>query len=510
MSARWTRRGFLALSGAGAVAIGVGACSSDDDGAGSGEDDDSTSGSGVAGPASGEAVADGDVPTREAIFGWISEVFAQGVRRPGYPADVWAEEWVADRFREIGLDNVRLEPVDVTRWEPLDWSLEVVAGGETRTLDCFPVPYAAPADGLAVELAAYDPGQPDLVAGKASLYDVPLIRIPADLLASSGSAPEDLSDRIIDPDGTLAGAEHIVPFSADFQDVLEPSIEAGASLFIGALTDYPGNSYKYFVPYDGISRPIPGVWISGTDGAWLRERLAAGSVQVTLTVEATTTDHESYNVVGELPGADDEMVIVGSHHDGPWASAVEDSSGIALVLAQATYWAAQPVERRPHRLVFLLQAGHMSGGAGLHAYIDAHRDELDSVVLEVHLEHAAREFAEADGELAPTGLPVPRWFFTSRLPHLEAAVADALRTEELGRSMILAPDAFGTQPPTDGAFYHTEGVPVMNFLSAPFYLFDEMDTLDKIDEENLVPLTRATIRIIDSTSGTSAAEFRAS
>ena len=119
MSARWTRRGFLALSGAGAVAIGVGACSSDDDGAGSGEDDDSTSGSGVAGPASGEAVADGDVPTREAIFGWISEVFAQGVRRPGYPADVWAEEWVADRFREIGLDDVRLEPVDVTRWEPL-------------------------------------------------------------------------------------------------------------------------------------------------------------------------------------------------------------------------------------------------------------------------------------------------------------------------------------------------------------------------------------------------------
>jgi hypothetical protein len=49
----------------------------------------------------------------------------------------------------------------------------------------------------------------------------------------------------------------------------------------------------------------------------------------------------------------------------------------------------------------------------------------------------------------------------------------------------------------------------MNFLSAPFYLFDEMDTLDKIDEDNLVPLTRATIRIVDSTKGMTAAEFRA-
>ena len=88
-------------------------------------------------------------------------------------------------------------------------------------------------------------------------------------------------------------------------------------------------------------------------------------------------------------------------------------------------------------------------------------------------------------------------------------MAEALETEELHRSMILAPDAFGTQPPTDGAFYHLAGVPVMNFLTAPFYLFDEMDTLDKVDRDNLESLTRATIRIVDSTAGVSAAELRA-
>ncbi len=179
------------------------------------------------------------------------------------------------------------------------------------------------------------------------------------------------------------------------------------------------------------------------------------------------------------------------------------------MLAQATYWAAQPVERRPHRLVFLLQGGHMSGGAGLRGYIEAHRAELAQVVLEVHLEHAALEFGGQGGDVVPTGQPVPRWFFTTRIPSLEAAVAEALETEHLGRSMILAPDAFGEQPPTDGAFYHREGVPVMNFLTAPFYLFDAMDTLDKIDRDHLVPLTRATIRIVESTRGVSAAEMRA-
>ena len=178
------------------------------------------------------------------------------------------------------------------------------------------------------------------------------------------------------------------------------------------------------------------------------------------------------------------------------------------MLAQANYWAKQPEEDRPHRLLFILQGGHMSGGAGLLQYIEAHREELADVVLEVHLEHAALEFIEEDGKVVPTGEPVPRWWFTSRIPDLEAAVFDALTTEQVNRSMLLAPDAFGTQPPTDGAFYFSEGVPIVQFLEAPFYLFDEMDTLDKIDREHLVPITRAVIRIVDSTRGVSAAQMR--
>jgi hypothetical protein len=48
----------------------------------------------------------------------------------------------------------------------------------------------------------------------------------------------------------------------------------------------------------------------------------------------------------------------------------------------------------------------------------------------------------------------------------------------------------------------------VNFLAAPFYLFDAMDTLDKIDRAGLVPITRAAIRIVESTAGISAASMR--
>jgi hypothetical protein len=53
------------------------------------------------------------------------------------------------------------------------------------------------------------------------------------------------------------------------------------------------------------------------------------------------------------------------------------------------------------------------------------------------------------------------------------------------------------------------GVPIVHFLAAPWYLFDSADTLDKIHRPTLVPLTRATVRIVESTADRSAAAMRA-
>ncbi len=179
-----------------------------------------------------------------------------------------------------------------------------------------------------------------------------------------------------------------------------------------------------------------------------------------------------------------------------------------MVLAQASYWSRVAPANRPHRLVFLLNAGHMAGGAGVHAFVDRHRTELARVVLEVHLEHAASEIVERDGGLAASGHPEPRWWFTSRLAPLEAVVREAIVAEQLERSTILPPNVFGPAPTTDGGPFHLAGVPLVNFLTAPFYLFDAMDTLDKIHRPSLVPVTRAAIRIIGSTRGMSAAAIR--
>lgn len=444
--------------------------------------------------------AEAALPGTIEMLGWIERICARGIRRPGYPADRWTTEWVTERFRHFGLRDVRIEPVPLPVWEPRGWSLQIWradSSTEALGLPCFPLPHSAP-----------EPG--GLEAPVVRLGEGARGAIAVDTVSLSHfrqTAARDLALRAYDPDGEFDTLTQVLPFGRRIQQVMEPAIEAGAAGFIGVF-DAPWESCDYYVPYDGIERPIPGVWISRSDGERLGSLLDTGPVMGRLTVDSVRRTAVTHNVVGVLHGASDEWVIVASHHDGPWVSAVEDASGVALVLAQARYWSAVPASERPHNLLFLVTSGHMCHGAGTRAFIEAHRDLLDRVVLEVHLEHTARECRGIDGRLVPTDAPEVRWWFTSRNDRLVDTVARALEAEDLRRSLIMPPDVFGPHPTTDGGFFHLEGVPLVNFLTAPMYLFDSQDTPDKIHAPSLVPVTRAAVRIIASTAGTSAAEMR--
>jgi hypothetical protein len=459
------------------------------------------------------------IPNERVILSWIERIYSQGIRRPGYHADRWAEQFFVEQFNALGLEDVRLDPVPLSYWEPRAASLHVHTGDAPYEISCFAVPFAAPTAKVEGDLALFDHSAPEAVEGKLSLYEVTMLRVPPQFAVQRRLREErkqaDVAEAArragwcFDPRGTFEGALQVLPFGREIQSVMEPSITAGARAFIGSLPGYPGGGCEYYVPYDGTPRPIPGVWISGNDGERLRALLQVGSVRIELSVDAVCARMTSHNVIGELPGVDDETVVIGTHHDGPWSSAVEDGSGMALVLAQATYWSSIPRDQRPHRLVFLVNGGHMAGGAGCRAFLEHHAADLERIVLELHLEHAAAEVVERDGKLLLTGEPEPRWWFTSRIPPLEATVWNAIKEERLDRSLLLTPDALAPHPTTDGGMFHIKGVPLVNFLTAPFYLFDSMDRLDKIHVPSLVPVTRAAVRIIESTRGISAAAMRA-
>lgn len=444
------------------------------------------------------------VTTGAEMLGWIAEICARGVRRPGTEADRWVQGFVADAFRSFGLESVRAEPLELPVWTPGRATLLAWPGdrpAEAIELEGFPLPHSAPTEGVEGDLVSLDDGSD--VAGHLALHRFALAQVPQAFFRA-------LATDHYDPDGDFDDEVHVLPFGPLLQQVMDPAIDRGAAAFVGLLSGVPWETCGYYVPYDGLKRPIPGLWISAADAARLQPLLDAGPVRARIKITSTRELARSANVVGELPGASDEWVVVGTHHDAPWASAVEDASGVALLLAQARHWASIPREERPHNLLFVSMAGHMVDGAGTRSFIERHRDLLDRIVLEVHLEHVARAAKVDCGRLVPTDKPESRWWFTSPIPELEAEVGAIMRAEDLRRSLVLHPEALGPVPPTDGGFFHSAGVPLVNLLAAPMYLFDEADTIDLVHGPSLEPITRAASRLIGWTAGRTAAGMRAS
>lgn len=432
------------------------------------------------------------------MMDWVRAIVDQGIRRPGTPADAWTEQWAAGMLRSFGIAGVALEPVPVTSWQVDSHALSV----DGIDLPHFPVPFSGSAvEGVTAPVVRFDNGRND-VRGAIALVEVAFTHLPQAWLATQSTAT-------YDPEGVFGDHVQTLPFASDQQLIMEPAIAAGAVGFIGALSGVPWDTHDYYVPYDAVRRPIPGAWISRSTARRLDAALESGPGTGRVQLDASTPIVATHNVVATLEGRGDDWVIVASHHDGPWASAVEDASGVALVLAQARHWAAVPAEERPHNLCFLLTSGHMAYAAGTQAFIADHPDIVERTVVQLHLEHAARE-CRAEGDiLVPIDAPEPRWWFTSRVDALEDAVLAALHQEHLGRSHVLPPDIFGEMPATDGAFFHPAGVPLVHFLTAPMYLFDSCDTVDKVHEESLEPLSRAVQSIIETSRAWDATSMRA-
>ena len=125
------------------------------------------------------------------------------------------------------------------------------------------------------------------------------------------------------------------------------------------------------------------------------------------------------------------------------------------------------------------------------------------------LEHvAAASVVDVAGELVALDAPENRWWFVTEDPGLQATVGEAIRAENLGRSLVFKPDAFMAHPPTDGGPLHLAGVPLVNFLPAPRYLFDAADTPAMVHGPSLEPVTRAVARIVAATAGKEPGAYR--
>ena len=455
------------------------------------------------------------------IFEHIFRIVAQGVRRPGYPANIWTEDYIFEQFKKFGLQEVRKEKVTHhgrkygevleanLKWTPLKTSLKVYNQNRSITIAAFSIPYAASTGdaGLDIEIVELKSKTIDRNAkGKIVLYPVRFRN------SISHRFFEHRSEWKYDPQGTFSNHRQQPTFDMEGNEVMKYAVDSGAAGFIGVITNPPEQGmYQYYMPADGTVNPIPGVYISEKDGTTIQDLLRQGTTKVQFVSNVKFEPLVSHNIIGTLKGKSDDWIIIGSHHDAPFLGAVEDGTGIALLLTQAEYWSGVPQDERPYNMIFIADAGHICGVTGNWSFCRKYQDFLNKVVLEIHLEHIALEYANRNGQYLPTGYRQAMWWYVSASERLMTLVKSAIISENLNRSYIFLPDAMNKRtglPTSDGAFFHQYHIPIVQLVSGPSYLLTAADTLDKVDRKALVPVTNAVISIIKGLGGITAQNMR--
>lgn len=435
------------------------------------------------------------------MFGWVEHQAGMGPRRPGSPGGHRNEDFLADSLQDFGLEEVRKEPIPITCWNAGTHSVTIGGrDGPSETIDAFPIAYTRFTDpqGIQAPLVWVDREKlfnTEDMAGKIVVARIGFPTLPISLL-----------DRIAlgrhDPDETLLSFDHPATYIRLGWHLYGLAARRGAVGFLGILADQPGGSCRMYGPYgfkekDIHDKPLPGFWVGRSDGAGLAELARSGGGHARLVLTGEQEAGVTHNVVGEIPGASDEVCVLSCHHDSPFASPVEDASGVAVVLALARHFAR--VRKLRRRLVVLFSAGHFYGSIGTRTFIRTHRQDIVSrTAFEVSIEHIALEASEGeDGKLVPTGLPEATALFVPFSRPAIEAVQRSLVEHDLRRMFLMPPEGpLGDYPTTDGGDWYAAGVPVVNLISNPVYLLTEDDGLQWVDRERLPRVAAAFSDII--------------
>jgi len=389
----------------------------------------------------------------------------------GSPRDRALAEWVRDRWREDGLDDVRIVEHDVLLPYPTEMVVETVAPERWRA---------------SLEEDAI-PGDPD-TAVDAGLpyhaYSASGDATAAVVYAGSGNPAdyEKLKAQGVDIRGKIALVRYSVPYSYRGFKALTAERLGAAGLLIysdpeddgaGKGRTYPdgpwgpeshiqrgGVVYDFLVPGDPLTPGWPSVAgarripeaeavslpkimtapLSWKDARVIRQAMDRGPVTVHMRVQMDHEVRPIWTVTGRITGTTepDDLVIVGNHRDAWVYGGVDPSSGTASLMELArTLGSLAKQGTRPRRTIVF-------------ANWDAEEFTLTSST-EWGEEHEADLSAHAVAYLNVDSAASGRAFSAAAVPALNLAITEAAESvvdPETGQSIA---DAARTGAPREGS-----------------------------------------------------------
>jgi hypothetical protein len=464
---------------------------------------DGTSASSVDASTAPGTVNDSQIPSVDQIRAWQAEIdeFDDGFRPTGSPAHEGYIQRLVQELTQLGVSDVHTEPFTFTRWTPSTWSLSLLGAaspdtvrvsgyipysgttgplGLTAPLAYLPVPPIAALDSLdpaQTQAALRDPAtfwssavSPTLQAAVAAIGGVTgkvvVVEVPNLTLPLGGITGVQLY--VNDPAGQLGPQTPVTRIDYGAMLYLPAALEvlaASGAVGVVAVLDAPEPLARgLYAPFYGAILPeLPGLYVDRMEGARLKQVLdsSGGLLLAQLELQASFSRVNSENVVGTIPGASTQELILSSHTDG--TNSLEDN-GPAAILALVSYFLKQPRAERPRTFRIVLTGGHFVGSQGILDYVLEHFADLQRDALCVlELEHlGAREWTElAPGTMSITGHPEVQMLANTPVPALiDASTAFA---RQFPRSLVTGPAIFG-----EGQHYR--GLPLIQYLTAPSFL----------------------------------------
>lgn len=376
-----------------------------------------------------------------------------GPRLGGSEAEARAREWGAAKMKAMGFKNVRIETFDMPAWSRISESAAIVAP--------FPQPLRVTALGNSVSTP--DGGVTAEVARFATLTELQ----QAPLTGIEG--------KIVFVDEKMTRTQDGSGYGVAVAKRSEATYEAGKRGALAAVIRSVGTD-SHRNPHTGMMRikegetAVPAAALSNPDADQLARAIALARGPVTMTLDLKTARADKApggNVVGEIPGRTDELIVIGGHLDS-WdlgTGAIDDASGIAITLAAAKL--IDEMGGKPGRTIRVVMWGAEEVGLhGARAYAEAHKDELSRHVLAAESDFGAGKIWSMQTKFGEAALPKAKLF------------AEVLRPLGVGPGDNAASGGADVSPLREA------GVPVIDLNQDGTDYFDlhhtPDDTLDKV------------------------------
>jgi hypothetical protein len=285
---------------------------------------------------------------------------------------------------------------------------------------------------------------------------------------------------------TPGGRDHTARWSGS---MLRANKAGAAVVFI--VMDNPGSVTTE--PEAGQGTTVPTLTIGMQEGTAIREAIEGGR-DVTLRLRADIEKKaglKTANVWGVLPGTSDENILIMAHTDAMFEGALDNASGIAMMLEIARYYAAIPKSQRRRTITFVTTPDHHHGATGVKWINQNMRDFFSKTAVIVNCEHPSQTqtYRLGSGLMTSTTTSARRWFVGGS-EALRGLVLSSFKT--FGVAVYARPEG---RP--GGELQHV-------YRQAPsFHVIDHIFYHSDADTEELVPawgieaVTRAYLKIID-------------